>query len=368
MGLGRGSKDDFHISGPTHLKHVDWTRADHRRIVAASLVMGVYVLERDRQEEGEGAAPLAEPWFSSFNFKLVQKLIDIKDESIYGAIYNFESPSHHLPLEAPEYVIAFRGTLLKKESVLEDLKLDFHILHQRFHKRKRTGRATEAVRRVVFPEDNPGPMLNVWLAGHSLGSSLAIQAGKNIAAENDIFLKTFLFNPPFPSLVTKRIVGEGAKEWIEDLNIKFTAKFATLFKSPDQLFEDEANFEKLSRWSPYMFVNEDDWICSRYIRYFNHIETLNETEARHWRLAKMNSIRALLKNACLLYFQTSHFLLSLLHRSLILDHRRSKSGFFIHTENLKKAGCCAHKMGTGKGSGGNDFNISGPTHLRHVVW
>lgn len=147
---------------------------------------------------------------------------------------------------------------------------------------------------VIF--SNPVPMLNVWLAGHSLGSSLAIQAGKNIVAEKDVFLKTFLFNPPFPSLVTKGIVGERVKEWIEDKSIKFTAKFATLFKSPDQLAEDEANFEKLSRWFPHMFVNENDWICSRYIRYFNHIKTLNETEARHWRVAKMYSIRALLKN------------------------------------------------------------------------
>ncbi|XXG89960.1 hypothetical protein AAC387_Pa12g1839 [Persea americana] len=307
MGIGRDSKDDFRISGPKHLKPVDWTRADHRRIVAACLVKGVYVLERNRPVEGgEGAAPLAEPWFSSFNFKLVQNLIHMKDKSIYGAIYKFESPSHHLPLEAPEYVIAFRGTVLKKESALEDLKLDFNILHQRFHKRKRTRRATEAVRSVVFPKDNPSPMLNVWLVGHSLGSSLAIQAGKNIVAEYDIILETFLFNPPFPSLVSERIVGEKVKEWIEDKKIKLTAKVTNHFKTPDQLSEDEADFEKLSRWSPYMFVNKNDWICSRYIKYFEHIRTPDETEARRRRLAKMNSIRALLKNAVMKKIKNAH--------------------------------------------------------------
>ena len=93
---------------------------------------------------------LAEPWFSSFNFKLDRKLIHIKDKSIYGAVYKFESPSDHLPPEAPKYVNAFRGTVLKGESFLEDLKLDLNILHQRFHKRKRTKSATEQWKVLFF--------------------------------------------------------------------------------------------------------------------------------------------------------------------------------------------------------------------------
>ncbi|CAB4280171.1 unnamed protein product [Prunus armeniaca] len=48
----------------------------HQRSVAACLVQGVYVVERDRQEEREGPQALAPPWWEFFHFKLLRKLVD----------------------------------------------------------------------------------------------------------------------------------------------------------------------------------------------------------------------------------------------------------------------------------------------------
>ncbi|RWR96483.1 GDSL esterase/lipase [Cinnamomum micranthum f. kanehirae] len=237
MGKGKGSggKNDFNKSGPKDLTHVDWKNPDHKRIVAACLVMGVYVLESDRQEKSFKDA-LAKPWFRSFKFQLFVELIDPRDKSIYGAIYRFESPSH-LPPEAPEFVIAFRGTMLKKRSFYQDLKLDFSIILQYFHRTKRSKIAIAEVTRIV--KDNP----NVWLAGHSLGSALAVQAGKSAAKAND-FLETFLFNPPFPRV----------KQWISKAKGKFTAILVTLFKGPHQLSEDDeltkTEWSLKTEWSP----------------------------------------------------------------------------------------------------------------------
>ncbi|KAJ8616301.1 hypothetical protein MRB53_035673 [Persea americana] len=267
MGTGKGSGgNEFNISGPKHLGHVDWKSPDHRRIVAACLVMGVYVLERDRQKKCKGAAPLAQPWYRSFKFQLDRKLLDPRDKSIYGAIYRFESPSH-LPPEAPEYVIAFRGTMLKKKSCSQDLKLDCAIIHQYFHRTKRSESAMVEVESVVNYNRN------VWLAGHSLGSALAVQAGKN-AAKKDVVLETFLFNPPFPRV----------KQWISNAKGKVTAKLVTLFKGRHQLSEDEPNFVELcrtiSKWSPYLFVNKHDCICSGYIKYFKQRQKMTTNEAK----------------------------------------------------------------------------------------
>ncbi|KAK7846142.1 gdsl esterase/lipase [Quercus suber] len=114
----------------------------------ASLVRGEEALVLNRDEIIEA---LATPWWESFHFQLHHKLVDNND-SIFGAIYEFKYPN---PAPSfPQYVIAFRGTLMKKEIVTwRQIKLQVTM----------SGGA------------------RVWLAGHSLGSAMALFAGKNMA-------------------------------------------------------------------------------------------------------------------------------------------------------------------------------------------
>ncbi|KAM0024115.1 hypothetical protein Hdeb2414_s0022g00611941 [Helianthus debilis subsp. tardiflorus] len=58
------------------------TNLDHRRSVAACLVQGVYILERDRQ----ASEALAPPWWNFFQFDLHSQLIDDAYSCIFGAI------------------------------------------------------------------------------------------------------------------------------------------------------------------------------------------------------------------------------------------------------------------------------------------
>ncbi|XXG82385.1 hypothetical protein AAC387_Pa10g0347 [Persea americana] len=76
---------DFNISGLVHLKSVDWSNKDHKQVIAASLVNGVYAWELYRKKD----AALAQLWWSSFRFKLVKELID-DCGSLYGYITYFE--------------------------------------------------------------------------------------------------------------------------------------------------------------------------------------------------------------------------------------------------------------------------------------
>ncbi|KAL9254412.1 GDSL esterase/lipase-like protein [Drosera capensis] len=84
----------------------------HRRSVAASLVSGVYTLERDRQEKCDSKQALAPPWWEFFHFRMIRPLVDDADNSIFGAIYEFEPKTSQLSKSgkgSPRYVIAFRA-------------------------------------------------------------------------------------------------------------------------------------------------------------------------------------------------------------------------------------------------------------------
>lgn len=253
--------------------HVQFCRnnTQHRRSIAASLVQGVYVLEDDRQHNRKDHLALAPPWWSSFNFQLLpQLLIDDSDSSIFGAIYKFESP---LLNTSCKYVVAFRGTLIKWRTVKQDIKLDLHyVLSQ--HKLQNCSRVVKALKAVKPLVDDAGAA-NVWLAGHSLGSLIALLVGRNMV-KMGFLVETYLFNPPFSSLsiplelLTKnRILKIGARI-IGDV-IRAGLSLGLLGNQASQV---DNPFIKLSGWAPYLFVNPKDPICSQYVSYFEQRKTM----------------------------------------------------------------------------------------------
>ncbi|KAK9994794.1 hypothetical protein SO802_024497 [Lithocarpus litseifolius] len=129
-----------------HLKGVYYcvmNDVNYRRLVLACLVNGVYILGSNRQQNRDEIEALATPWWESFHFQLHDKLVDNNDHSIFGAIYEYKYPN---PAPSfPQYVIAFRGTLLKKETALRDCKLNFKCLFNKLHKSSRFQLATDRV-------------------------------------------------------------------------------------------------------------------------------------------------------------------------------------------------------------------------------
>ncbi|PNX89184.1 GDSL esterase/lipase, partial [Trifolium pratense] len=167
--------DYFHLSGPLHLTCVNWDHAYHRKSVAASLVQGVYVLEKDRQEQRKGPDSIAFPWWAFFHFQLLHTLVDDVDNSVFGAIYEFKPPpsiGNNTLHRSPRYVIAFRGTITKADSVSRDIELDLKFLRNGLHRTSRSEIAINTVRNMVASVGGNGS--NIWLAGHSLGSGMAL--------------------------------------------------------------------------------------------------------------------------------------------------------------------------------------------------
>jgi hypothetical protein len=223
-------------------------------------------------------------------------LVDDADFSIFGAIYEFNRPASHCNHSldgSPRYVIAFRGTIKKPDSLSRDLELDLHIIRNGLHRTSRFEIAMQSVRNMVAAVGDS----NVWLAGHSLGSAMAMLAGKTMAKIGN-FLESFLFNPPFFSAPIERIKDKRLKHGIRIASSVITAGRTLAMKVKHQRNTAEDPFAALSAWVPCLFVNPGDHISSEYIGYFEHRKKMEEIGAGGiGRLATQNSIGGLLMNA-----------------------------------------------------------------------
>nr|XP_043606641.1 GDSL esterase/lipase At4g10955-like [Erigeron canadensis] len=287
-------RECFELSGPLHLTPVDWTNVDHRRSVSACLVQGVYIIERDRQENRKQSEALAPPWWNFFQFELHAQLIDDADSCVFGAIYKYKLPPSQ---GTPSYVIAFRGTLTKGNAFSRDLELDIHIIKNGLHQTSRFEIAMQAVRTLVSSQTFKS---DIWLTGHSLGSAMALLAGKQMA-KTGIFLDSYLFNPPFLSAPLENIKDPNIKHGIRIASSFLTAGLAVAAKiknANQQRNMPADSFLALAGWVPCLYVNPMDHICSEYIGYFEHRNKMEEIGAGGIeRLATQHSISGVFLNA-----------------------------------------------------------------------
>lgn len=272
-------------------------KEEHRRCVAACIVKGTYILENDRTRCRVHAEALAPPWWESFHFRLVDVLKDESykrsgDKFIFGAIYEHVPPPggrHHHP-SAPRYVVAFRGTMLLHPKAIHDLCLDFKILVNTLAECKRSQRAHQAVDTLLKTIANGktaaggGSSDSVWLTGHSLGASLALDVGRAMMSEQGLSIPTFLFNPPQVSLapaINKLLPSEGLRR---DLYAKSNLVKAGLglVLSPHRK-RMEKLFELLSPWAPNLYVHDKDLICQGFIDYFGQRQQWEAQEEQRCR-------------------------------------------------------------------------------------
>ncbi|CAL0319414.1 unnamed protein product [Lupinus luteus] len=272
----------------------------HGKSVAASLVRGVYILEKDRQGKRYGVNSLAPPWWLFFNFQLLHTLVDDVDSSIFGAIYELKPPPYNCSNNLqrnPRFVIAFRGTITNGDSVSRDFKLDMHCVINGLHQTSRAEIAIQAVRNMVTSVGGS----NIWLAGHSLGSAIAMLAGKTMA-KCGIYMQSFLFNPPYISAPIEIIKDENVKLGLRVAGSMITAGLTIAVKGMQQQQQKSLPtfdpFAALSGWVPCLFVNPSDPICSEYKGYFEHGNKMEEIGAgKIERLATQNSIGCLVMGA-----------------------------------------------------------------------
>ncbi|KAD4585901.1 hypothetical protein E3N88_23502 [Mikania micrantha] len=209
----------------------------------------------------------APPWWERFHFRLNRVLVDDNDSSIFGAIYEFKDAHQY----APKYVIAFRGTIKRFQTLFQDMKLNFKFVYGHPAESPRFNKAYEAVLNTV---DLAGAA-NVWLAGHSLGASIAMLAGRELAKSGS-YLETYLFSPPFNSVPIENLIkNQTLKHVVRIWASLMKAGIATIMNRPSEDLEEDA-FIMLSKWKSNMFVNPNDPICSEYIGYFQHRVNMDE--------------------------------------------------------------------------------------------
>ncbi|EOA20862.1 hypothetical protein CARUB_v10001199mg [Capsella rubella] len=290
--MGRGPKvsdkdDNFFTSGPSHLTSVDWANSHHRTSVVSSLVNGVYTLERDRllsikkkYKYRLGSRycpePLAKPWWEFFEFDLMEKLID-DDGSIYGAIFEYKSynVNQNTPhVKVPRYVMAFRGTVLRKRTWKFDLKLDLQCIFNTLHQGGRSKNAVEEIRRMVKNHSESA----IWLAGHSLGAALVLLAGKTMTSSGSL-LESYIFNPPISSIPLEQLPGGHLlKDMFQTAKSVVKGNIAMALRPITHRQVQEENPYTAS-WIPYLYVNPNDPICAGYIDYFKHKKRMSENGA-----------------------------------------------------------------------------------------
>ncbi|KAJ1285157.1 hypothetical protein BS78_03G258400 [Paspalum vaginatum] len=289
-------RDLFDVSGPTYLTYVNWNCPHHRRSAMASLVQGVYVLERDRQWNRQGPDARAPAWWTFFQFELRQVLVDAADGSIFGAVYAFQPPVHLLDptaaAAAPCYVVAFRGTITKKGSAKRDLELDLQLLRNGLEGKSRFRAAMQAIHETVAAAAAAGQHGRVWLAGHSLGSAIATLGAKNLVKAGAAVLPTFLFNAPFVSAPVERIGDRRLTQGVRIAHSFVTAGVAAVLPRGGV---HDASFAALAAWVPNLFVNPADPISAEYVGYFDHRRMMEAIGAGAvGRMATRNSVKDLL--------------------------------------------------------------------------
>lgn len=271
---------------------------EHRRCIAACLVKATYIMEEDRPKCRVYDMGLAPPWWQSFHFELRDLLkcgTDNVDEFIYGAVFEYypPDPARRHP-SAPHYVFALRGTMPRHPKSIHDLFNDIKVFLNDLPCCKRTQKARQMVTNMLIRKGTERYVL--WLAGHSLGASLALEVGRAMADQHGTYLQTFLFNPPNVSPMPAFNLLNPSEVAKKDV---FTASYlvkaalgATVMRNHRSRMENL--FQRLSPWVPELYVNERDIICQGFIDYFEQRHKVEERIGGVGRAAMKLSYRDML--------------------------------------------------------------------------
>lgn len=278
--------DDF---GPTNMMGgrssttmIDWDDKEQCRCIAACIVRATYVLDKDRIKNRVGSQALAPAWSENFNLECMKVLEDVarrfqSGKSIFGAIYKKKQEDALCHPSAPHYIVAFRGTMLgHPTTAIQDIKHDLRILNNNLMGSKWSQQAHEAVKELL--DDINCRNCVVWLAGHSLGASLALEVGRTAVLDQNLKLPTFLFNPPQvssePFINLLQPTGVVKKELYFTRSCVKACLGRLIFRPHRERMEEL--FQKMSSWEPKLYVHENDLICHGYIDYFEQRQQLEE--------------------------------------------------------------------------------------------
>ncbi|XP_024541390.1 GDSL esterase/lipase At4g10955 isoform X1 [Selaginella moellendorffii] len=276
----------FEVTGPKR-KHFNWDVPDVKRAILACLVSSVYSLQHDRSKNYTGTPQaLAPPWWTSFNYELLDVILGNDKLRINGAVFVWNYKNHWKPARAPMVVLALRGT----DSLTSDYIVDFKIANQELYKTGRFTAAYNALRNAVAWHGKD----NVCITGHSLGAAVALSAARMMASHGQ-FVEAHLFNPPFSSSTApyKSLFGAETYSNLQEVYTVAKAGFVNLLVDAAKRRESEAEFAALGSWYPDMYVHPSDPVCSGFLEHFKNYQYM--LQGKYARLAMPHeSIRGVL--------------------------------------------------------------------------
>ncbi|KAL0328332.1 UNVERIFIED_CONTAM: hypothetical protein Scaly_2265800 [Sesamum calycinum] len=291
----------FQVSGPQNVPSTNWRDLissswkdeNYKRIVMACFIQAVYLLELDRQENRTNQTALAPKWWIPFKYKLVEILIDERDGSIFGAIFEWDRAAALTdfvpvrPSGAPKAVLAFRGTLLRSPTIRRDIVDDLRFLA--WESLKGSVRFSSGLKALRSISDKYGSS-KICIAGHSLGAGFALQVGRELAKDG-IYVDAHLFNPPSVSLYSSlKHMGEKAG----DIWKRFRSKLpSTAETTPADSNEGSRMTTPGSKQSvPHLYVNNSDYIYC----YYTDAAGADELKAEKEKAKSTNTPRAAAKH------------------------------------------------------------------------
>ncbi|KAG6550256.1 hypothetical protein Mapa_008216 [Marchantia paleacea] len=257
-----------------------------KRVILARLVYGMY--DRFR---GKPAKECQEWWTMVHYHPLPLESILTQDEiktyarelrkerkhQYFGVfLRNKERPSS----VAPDWVVAIRGT---EPVALPDLHNDLKIVLEMLHTSS-LSRLLEAVIRRLGAEHGYS---NVCVTGHSLGAAAGLLVCRRLALKG-CPVESHFFNPPFATL--ESLVCSCGRIMTSVLSEKFMAicvnALEELYEAGNHMRDKVlhavgdahmrskalAEFKALAaaKWSPYLYLNEHDLVCSEYLSHFSN--------------------------------------------------------------------------------------------------
>ncbi|GLJ13098.1 hypothetical protein SUGI_0205140 [Cryptomeria japonica] len=270
-------KDGIDVTELAHLAIPNWGDVVQRRCIAASLVNVAYLLQTNENQ--------AKQWCHLLQFRVVETIVDDHDKSIFGAVFQWQGTVKAGPGGPPLEVVAFRGTIFRPKTILEDLALDWKVATAHMDSLCRVDKGLQYLQRSIRRNGSQ----NIWLAGHSLGAAIALVVARKLGREERHNLEAHIFNPPFfsPTFPQLKLFEKIGKILVATCKASPSLHFTQLdkvfksiqgtsealavsmgLKDEKKLLELYGDFLAVSNWTPNIYVSQKDPICCSYIHYF----------------------------------------------------------------------------------------------------
>ncbi|PTQ39225.1 hypothetical protein MARPO_0046s0047 [Marchantia polymorpha] len=241
-----------------------------KRFIYARLVYGIY----DRFKRAERY----EEWWTAMQYQRVKlaAVLSEDEQEVYKDALQYERTHKYFgvfqlttnspPANALKWVVAIRGTDFSRTA---DLLNNLSIVFEQLNSAQLTTIVEVVVRRLVAQHGYQ----SVGVTGHSLGAAVGLLVCRRLALERCL-VEGHFFNPPFAHMksLVQRLIPR-VLEPTSDSVCYGIARLKSVLLDGDTAFQRaKREFKTLAeaRWYPYLYVNEYDVLCNKYLKHFEH--------------------------------------------------------------------------------------------------